>query len=263
MSNSAMVGDIAEMASPRAAEVGPAPSVASTLSPRQQMACCLRLLAADGWNENFAGHITWQEPGGDAMWCNPAGLWWNEVTAADICLVDFDGTVREGRWPVTEAIFIHTDLHRRRPEARVVVHGHPYYATLLSAIPEKPVITHQAGCMFDGEIGLYDEYDGAINTPDAGQHLADGVGANSGVIMASHGALVLAETVALAAFRSITFERMCRSTVDLMRLGKTAQVIAPEHREHNYHWLKRKGVVQYWDGAIRQLLADQPEVLEE
>ena len=61
------------------------------------------------------------------MWVNPWGLWWDEVTASDVCAVDFDGNVVEGRWDVTPAIHIHTELHRRRPDARVVVHNHPYH----------------------------------------------------------------------------------------------------------------------------------------
>src|SRR3954464_13198388 len=93
---------------------------AAGLNARQQMACCLRLLAASGWNENFAGHITWQEPGTDTMWCNPAGLWWDEVRASDVCRVDLQGRVVEGTRGVTEAIFIHTELHRRRADAQVV-----------------------------------------------------------------------------------------------------------------------------------------------
>jgi len=231
------------------------------LSPQQELACCLRLLAAEGYNENFAGHITWQPPGSQAMWCNPAGLWWHEVTASDICLVDLSGTVTEGRWPVTEAIFIHTELHRRRPDARVIVHGHPYYATLLSAIPAAPVISHQAGCVFDGEIGVVNEYDGAVNNADAGQHLADNVGAASGIVLANHGALVLGDNVPLATFRAVSFERMCRMTVDLKHLGVAGREILPQFRRHNYEWLKTKGASQYWSGAVRTLVKEQPDVL--
>lgn len=232
------------------------------LSPQQELACCLRLLAAEGYNENFAGHITWQTPGGTAMWCNPAGLWWHEVTASDMCLVELDGTVSKGRWPVTEAIFIHTELHRRRHDARVIVHGHPYYATLLSAIPAAPVIAHQAACVFDGEIGVVNEYDGAVNNVDAGQHLADHVGGASGIVLANHGALVLGDSVPLATFRAVSFERMCRMTVDLKNLGATAQEILPQFRRHNYEWLKTKGASQYWAGAVRTLVKTQPEVLD-
>lgn len=246
---------------PRDPKTQEVPPLDLKLSPQQELACCLRLLAAEGYNENFAGHITWQPPGQSAMWCNPAGLWWNEVTASDVCLVGLNGQVEEGRWPVTEAIFIHTELHRRRPDARVVVHGHPYYATLLSAIPAPPVIGHQAGCVFDGEIGVVNEYDGAVNNADAGQHLADNVGAASGVILASHGALVMGDNVPMATFRAVSFERMCRMTVDLKKMGASAQAILPQFRKHNCEWLKTKGTNQYWSGAIRQLVKDQPEVL--
>jgi ribulose-5-phosphate 4-epimerase/fuculose-1-phosphate aldolase len=238
-----------------------APPLALELSPQQELAICLRLLAAEGYSENFAGHITWQPPGQQAMWCNPAGLWWDEVTASDMCLVDLDGKVVWGRWPVTEAIFIHTELHRRRPDARVVVHGHPYYATLLSAIPAAPVIGHQAPCVFDGEVGVVNEYDGAVNNVDAGQHLADGVGAATGVILANHGALVIGDHVPMATFRAVTFERMCRMSVDLRKMNATAQDILPQFRKHNYEWLKTKGTSQYWAGAVRMLLKDRPEVL--
>lgn len=235
---------------------------AAGLDARQQLACCLRLLSQVGWNENFAGHITWQEPGSDTMWCNPAGLWWNEVSASDICRVDFKGHVVDGTRGVTEAIFIHTELHRRRDDARVVVHGHPYYATLLSAIPLPPRITHQAGCLFDGELGVVAEYDGGVTDVSAGQHLADGVGESSGVIMANHGALVTAGTPALATFRAVTFERMCQATVDLIKMGAEAQEIAPRFRASNARWLQDKGVREYWSGAVRQLVSQDPSVLD-
>jgi len=233
-----------------------------TLTQPQALACALRLLAVEGYNENFAGHITWQPAGQTAMWCNPTGLWWPEVRASDMCLVDLDGKVLHGTRSVTEAIFIHTEIHRRRPDARVLVHGHPYYATLLSALPQVPAIAHQAGCVFDGELGVVVDYDGPVNDPAAGRHLADSVGMNTGIVMANHGAMVIGDTVALATFRAVSFEVMCRQTVDLMALGRQPQEIAAKHRKWNYDWLKTKGAEQYWAGAVRQLVAREPEVLQ-
>ena len=71
-----------------------------------------------GFAENMAGHITWQPDGQTDMYVNPWGLWWQELTASDICVVDEDARVVRGRWDVTPAIHIHTELHRhaaRRP----------------------------------------------------------------------------------------------------------------------------------------------------
>ena len=66
--------------------------------------------------------------------------------------------VVEGKWDVTPAVFLHTELHRARPDAAVIVHDHPYYATLLASMGETPRIVHQNSCIFDGELAFVDEY---------------------------------------------------------------------------------------------------------
>ena len=106
------------------------PAIGVDLSEEQQMAIAFRHLADVGIAENMAGHITWQPDGRSDMYVNPWGLWWQELTASDICVVDDDARVVSGRWDVTPAIHIHTELHRQRPDARVVVHNHPYYVSL-------------------------------------------------------------------------------------------------------------------------------------
>jgi ribulose-5-phosphate 4-epimerase/fuculose-1-phosphate aldolase len=234
---------------------------ASDLSEREQLACALRELARLDYNENFTGHITWQLPGSDELMVNPWGRWWDEVTASSICRVNLDGEVLEGEF-VTEAIFIHTELHRTRPDARVVIHNHPHWGTLLSSMGALPQITHQAACVFDGEIALVDEYRGAVNSADAGQALAAEIGAATGVVMVSHGVLVTGADMAEAMFRAITFERMCKATYELMVLGQTARPIDPTVTADVKSWLLRNGVYAYWDGAVRQLLARHPEILD-
>lgn len=132
------------------------PPIGVDLTERQALACAFRILGHSGFSENIAGHITMVKDGGPdgAMWVNPWGLWWEEISASDLCVVDRDGTVLEGRWDVTPAIHIHTELHRVRPDARVVVHNHPYYVTVLAAIGVLPAIVHQTGCMYDGDLAL-------------------------------------------------------------------------------------------------------------
>ena len=232
------------------------------LSARQQLACGLRILSALGYNESFAGHITWQEPGEDTMWCNPASRWWQEVRASDICRVTLDGLVVEGPWPVTDAIYIHTELHKVRPDARVIVHGHPYFGTLLAAVPAPAEITHQAGCVFDGELAMVDEFAGGVLDSSAGAHLAELVGGASGVVLANHGVLVAGPDMAVAAFRADTFERMCRTTADLIGMKVAPQPIDPDIRASLKPWLLTTGAKAYWEGAVRQLIAREPDVLD-
>ena len=226
----------------------------------QELACALRILARDGWAENLSGHITRTTPDG-GMWCNPWGIWWAEVRASDIVRLDADGTVVEGRWDVTPAVFLHTELHRARPDATVVVHNHPYAASLLAAMRELPRIVHQNACIFDGELALVDEY-GAIEDAADGRWLADAVGGASGVILAHHGAIVTAPSIAEAAYKAVTFERMCRLTTDILLAGRTPEEVPAAARPPMKDALRRNAPRVYWEGAVRDLLATDPDVLE-
>src|SRR3954462_161936 len=156
----------------------PGPGIGHTLTPAQQLACALRILAHEGWRENLSGHITVATDDG-GMWCNPWGLWWDEVRGSDVLRLDADGDVVEGKWDVTPAVFLHTELHRVRPDAAAIVHNHPYYATLLAVMRELPRVVHQNSCILDGELVFVDEY-GGVDDTEGGKWLAREVGDASG-----------------------------------------------------------------------------------
>jgi ribulose-5-phosphate 4-epimerase/fuculose-1-phosphate aldolase len=241
-------------------EPRPGPGIGTELSVQQQLACALRVLAREGWRENLSGHITVATDDG-GMWCNPWGLWWDEVRASDVVRVAADGAVVDGRWDVTPAVFLHTELHRSRPDASVIVHNHPYFATLLATLGVAPEPVHQNSCIFAGEITLVDEYSGVDNADDA-KWLARSAGDASGILLANHGAIVTAPTIAEACYKAVTFERMCRFTVDALALGRTPRPIPKEQQRELQHALRQNAPGAYWEGAVRLLLREEPEVLE-
>jgi ribulose-5-phosphate 4-epimerase/fuculose-1-phosphate aldolase len=237
----------------------PGPGIGRELTVPQQLACALRILAHEGWRENLSGHITWATDDG-GMWCNPWGIWWDEVRAGDIVRLDADGDVVEGRWDVTPAVFLHTELHRARADATVIVHNHPYYATLLASIGERPRLVHQNSCIFDGELAFVDEYSGVESAND-GKWLAREVGDASGVLLAHHGAIVTAPTIQLACYKATTFERMCRFTYDTLAAGREPAELPTDARAALRPVLEQNTPAAYWDGAVRALLRAEPEVL--
>ena len=237
------------------------PGIGRDLSVPQALACSLRILAHEGWQENLSGHITWDDDNG-GLWVNPWGLWWSEVRARDIMRVSYDGEILSGEWDVTPVVFIHTELHRARPDARIVVHNHPYAATALACLGVEPVISHQNACLFDGELAFVDEYGGAVESAEEGRWLAEQVGKASGVLLAYHGAIVTAETIGAACYRAVTFERMCRFTLDALQAGRELRPLPTEGRAALKEVLDRVTPDAYWDGAVRQLLAHEPDVLD-
>ncbi|MFN2537916.1 MAG: class II aldolase/adducin family protein [Mycobacteriales bacterium] len=237
------------------------PGIGRELTLRQQLACSFRILARSGFSENIAGHITVAAQG-DSMWVNPWGLWWEEVKASDLCRVDADGRVLEGKWDVTPAIHIHTELHRRRPDARVVVHNHPYHVSVLAGAGILPELVHQTGSMFDGDLHLVQEYSGEVDSPELAVELAEQIGSYSTTILASHGVIVTAPTIEEATYKAASIDRVCRLAYDLLAIGREPLPIGAGIKVGMKKSLLERGTEVYWNGAVRNLLRDEPEVLD-
>ncbi|MFC9518118.1 class II aldolase/adducin family protein [Nocardiaceae bacterium NPDC056970] len=238
------------------------PVTDEVLSDEQTLALAFRLLAHEGFSENMAGHITWQRPGDTDMLVNPWGLWWDEVKATDLCVVDQDARVVSGRWDVTPAIHIHTELHRARTDARVVVHNHPYHVCVLAALGVLPELLHQTGSMYLDDMVLVEEYNGEIDTPLLARELAEKIGDAKVAVLASHGVVVTGETPIEATYRAASFERVCRLAYDVIVSGLEPRRLNRSMMVGMKASLLERAAEVYWGGAVRRLLRSEPEVLD-
>jgi ribulose-5-phosphate 4-epimerase/fuculose-1-phosphate aldolase len=212
-----------------------------------------------GWCENVTGHITYQV--GDQLLVNPWGLWWKEVRASDILTIDADGAVVGGELDVTPAVHIHTELHRARPDATVVVHNHPPYASALAAIGELPDLVHQNSSILAGELVLVNDYDGEVDEPHLGAELAARIGDASVALLVSHGVIVTAPTMAEAVYKSVLFERTCMLHWLVRALDRAPLSIARAHQQQLKASLVERAAPVYWHGVVRGLVAAEPEVM--
>jgi len=238
----------------------PGPGV--ELAPGQELALALRHLDDLGWCENLTGHITLQtDDDGDRFLVNPWGLWWAEVTAADMLTIDGDGRVVEGALDVTPAVHIHTELHRTRPDATVVVHNHPPYASALAAIGELPDLVHQNSSILSGEMVLVTDYDGEVDQPALGADLSRAIGGASVALLVNHGVIVTAPTMAEAVYKSVLFERTCMLHWLVRAMDRSPVPIAVTHQRQLKASLVERAAPVYWNGVVRALVASEPEVL--
>lgn len=237
------------------------PGIGRELTDEQKLAMSFRWLAREGFAENIAGHITWQRPGSDTMLINPWGLWWREIGASDICEIDTDGRVVAGRWDVTPAVHIHTELHRRRPDARVVIHNHPYYVCVLAAIGALPAIANQTASMFADDVGFVDEYTGEVDTAELGADLAERIGSSSVVLLSGHGIIVTGPTIEEATYRAASIDRVCRMTLDIRLAGASPTELDLGLVAGMKTSLLERGSDVFFDGLARQLIREEPDVL--
>ena len=104
---------------------------------KQRLAAAFRLFGRFGFDEGVAGHITARDPElTDHFWVNPFGLSFRQIRVSDLILVDHDGRVVEGDWPVNRAAFaIHSQLHQARPD---IVAAAPVWSTRPTKAVESP-----------------------------------------------------------------------------------------------------------------------------
>jgi ribulose-5-phosphate 4-epimerase/fuculose-1-phosphate aldolase len=237
------------------------PPIGVDLSAEQALAVAFRHLAAIGFAENMAGHITWQPEGQTEMLVNPWGLWWQEITASDICVVDADARVVRGRWDVTPAIHIHTELHRVRDDARVVVHNHPYYACVLAALGRLPELVHQTGSLFLDDLRLVDSYQGEIDSPTRAADLAAQIATANLAVLANHGVIATGRTLAEAVYRAASIERVCKLAYDVLLTGQEPVPMNWADMAGMQRSLIERAADVYWAGAARMTVKADPAVL--
>jgi ribulose-5-phosphate 4-epimerase/fuculose-1-phosphate aldolase len=134
--------------------------------------------------------------------------------------------------------------------------------TLLAGLGVTPPFIHQHSCIFDGNLAFVDEYAGFVSNADAGVYLAEQVGNATAVVLANHGGLVTGRTIGEACYHAVTFERMCQLAYGAMLTGFDPRPIEPAMRAAMKPGLKLGCPPTFWDGAVRQLLRAEPEVLD-
>ena len=82
------------------------------------------------------GNVSVRIADNDLMAVTPSSVKYQEITPADICVVDFSGVVVEGsRAPSVEA-GLHAVVYRARPDVNAVVHTHQIYGSVFAVLNE-------------------------------------------------------------------------------------------------------------------------------
>jgi len=170
--------------------------------------------------------------------------------------------VVRGRWDVTPAIHIHTELHRVREDARVVIHNHPYYVCVLAALGRLPELVHQTGSLFLDDMCLIDTYNGEIDSPSAAADLAARIGGANLTILANHGVIATGHNLAEAVYRAASIERVCKLAYDVVLTGQEPVQMNWSDMVGMRASLVERAADVYWAGAARMTIKADPDVLD-
>ena len=78
----------------------------------------------------------------------------------------------------------------------------------------------------------------------------------------SHGVIVTAPTIDVATYAAANFERCCEIAYRAMLTGRDPVPIAEANQKQLKASLVERAAPVYWNGAVRQLIAAEPDVLD-
>jgi ribulose-5-phosphate 4-epimerase/fuculose-1-phosphate aldolase len=232
---------------------------------KQRLAAAFRLFGHFGFDEGVAGHITARDPElADHFWVNPFAMNFKQIRVRDLILVNHQGEVVDGTWPVNAAAFaIHSAIHAARPDVVAAAHSHSVHGKTLSALHTELLPLTQDACAFYGDHALFDDFTGVVLDTEEGKRIAHALGENKAAILVNHGLLTVGRSVDEAVWWFITMERSAQAQLLAMAAG------TPKPIEHDIATRTRGQVGSHLAGWLSfqplydWITAQQPDLLEE
>ncbi|MGA1555599.1 MAG: class II aldolase/adducin family protein [Ilumatobacteraceae bacterium] len=199
---------------------------------RIELAAAFRLAARFGWHESVANHFSAAvTDDGSRFLMNPRWRHFSLITASELLLLDAgDASVMDRPdAPDVSAWNIHGAIHAAVPNARVLLHLHPPFATTIATLQDPTILPiDQNTARFFGDVAYDLEFGGIADDPAEGRRLAGVLGDRSVLMMGNHGVTTIGRTVA-EAFESMYYlERACQTLVQAYSCGRPLSVLSDE-----------------------------------
>jgi ribulose-5-phosphate 4-epimerase/fuculose-1-phosphate aldolase len=235
------------------------------LHRKQRLAAAFRLFGQFGFDEGVAGHITARDPERlDHFWVNPLAMSFKHIKVKDLILVNDQGEVVEGTWPVNAAAFaIHSQVHAARPDVVAAAHAHSLNGKAWSSLRRPLDPLTQDSCAFYGDHAVFEDFTGVVLDLEEGKRIAHALAGHKAVILSNHGLLTAGHTVDEAAWWFITMERTCQAQLLAEAAGRPvlidreqAEKTAKQVGSHLAGWFSFQPLYD-WITSV------QPDLLEE
>jgi ribulose-5-phosphate 4-epimerase/fuculose-1-phosphate aldolase len=187
---------------------------------RQDLSDAFRICHQFGWSESVGNHFSAAaSPDGAKFLLNAKWQHFATIRPQDLLLLDSrDANAATGPdAPDASAWCIHGTIHRRLPNARVVLHCHSPYATALACLQDPTIIPIDNNtARFYGRTAYDLSFGGIADAAEEGERIADALGDRSVLVMGNHGVTIVGETVA-DVFEDLYFFEKAAQTLILAR----------------------------------------------
>ena len=180
---------------------------------------------AVGTSGNVGGRL---EDGRIAI--TPSTMAYDEMTAADVVIVEADGSPSEGRWRPSSELPLHVAIFGARADVSAIVHTHSPFAMAWSAARRQIPAAHYVIAPLvaaGGDAIRVAEY-ATFGTEALAKNAVAALGDDNAVLLANHGAVAVARSLASAFGRAERIEELVAIAWRAEQLGGPVLLDATE-----------------------------------
>jgi L-fuculose-phosphate aldolase len=217
-----------------------------------QVAWACRILASQGYEDLTLGHVSVLTPDG-VMYIKRKGVALSEVRPEDVLVFPVQADLADAPADMHLEAVLHTEVYKRRPDVRCVIHGHPLYATAFGATDATlKTLTHDA-VLFTDRISTYEGMPDLITGGEQGKDVAEALGDGAVVLLRNHGVLVAERDTPWAVLTAVLLEKAAQLQSVASTYGNLRPI--PDDLVESIYGRKYQSGFpdEYWEAWIRAL----------
>lgn len=200
---------------------------------REEVCRCNKMLPEHGLVVMTSGNVSGRDPETGYVVIKPSGYSYDQMTAADMLVLDLDGNVIEGEYKTSVDTETHLYVYRHRPDVRGIVHTHSTFCSTFAALAQPIPACLTTSSMLGGEIPLGKFV--PIGGKEIGEEIVASIGDKLAIIMQNHGVFTIGRDAAQATKMAIEVEEIAKITYLALLRGQPA--ILSEEDLHKTQYL--------------------------
>jgi L-fuculose-phosphate aldolase len=192
------------------------------MSVHDEVLAAAKDMLRKGLTAGTSGNVSGRTDDGHVV-ITPSSIDYEEMTLADLVVLDMDGKVVEGTKSPSSEKSVHLASYRRYPEIGSVIHAHPVYASMFAVAREPiPAVIDEFAVFVGGAVPCA-QY-AMTGTDELGENAADCLANVGSALLASHGTVTVAGSPAQAIHQLGVVERAAQIIWGARALGNVAQL---------------------------------------
>ncbi|WP_114571697.1 L-fuculose-phosphate aldolase [Exiguobacterium flavidum] len=160
---------------------------------REQVVEYCQKMLKSGLTKGTGGNISIFNRAEGLVAISPSGVPYEEMTPADVTVIDRDGTIIDGQFKPSSELAMHTIFYKKREDINAVVHTHSPFATTIATLGwDLPAISYLVA--FAG-INVRCAPYATFGTEELAEKAYEGMLERNAVLLANHGFLSGAGTI--------------------------------------------------------------------